>query len=155
MRRATAIFRSVRRQDGQSLVLVVLCMLVLLGCVVLAVDVGRIYVTQQRLKTAVNAAALAAGRNMPNAQNAYNAAVSYAGASTENNALGGSGITTTTPTVTFECVSHAPPYPTGSDPTCPADTSSPTTNCHPQARRRRWRTEGRAAMRSTSPSRRP
>jgi len=33
--------------------------------------------------------------------------------------------------VTFECVSHAPPYPTGSDPTCPADTSSPTTNCHP------------------------
>lgn len=129
MKWEAAIPRRVRRQDGQVLPLVALLLVVLLGCAALVIDVGRLFVAQQRLQAAVNAAALVAGQDLPNATNAYADAVSYSGATGDKNAVGGSGVTAGSPTVTFECVSHAPNYTSGASPTCPTDSSS--ANCQP------------------------
>jgi Putative Flp pilus-assembly TadE/G-like/von Willebrand factor type A domain len=126
MNAAAAICGRVRRQDGQVLPLVAVCLVALVGLAAIVVDIGRVYVAQQQLKSAVDSAALAAGQHLPNATNAYNAAVSYSGAAGDKNALGGTGVTAGSPTVTFECVSHAPNYASGS---CPTDTSN--TNCQP------------------------
>jgi hypothetical protein len=128
MKGAAAIPGRVRRQDGQVVVLVAVCMVVLIGFAALVIDVGRLFVAQRQLQAAVNSAALVAGQNVPNATNAYNAAVSYSGATGDKNALG-DGVTAGSPTVTFECVSHAPNYTSGSSPTCPTDTSN--ANCRP------------------------
>jgi hypothetical protein len=126
MKAAAPIPGRVRRQDGQVVVLVAVCLVVLIGCAALVFDVGRVYVAQQQLQAAVNSAALAAGENLPNATNAYNAAVSYSGATGDKNAFSGSGVTVAAPTVTFECASHAPNYTSGA---CPTDTSNK--NCRP------------------------
>jgi Flp pilus assembly protein TadG len=129
MKWAAAIRRRVRRQNGQVLPLVALMMVVLLGFAGLAIDLGRVWVAQRKLQAAVDAATLAAGQDLPNAATAYSAALSYGGATGENNAVGGYGVTAGSPTVTFECVSHAPNYTSGSPPTCPTDTSS--ASCQP------------------------
>jgi hypothetical protein len=133
MKRAAAILRRVRRRDGQVLPLVAGSMVVLIGFAALVFDIGRVYVAQQSLQAAVNSAALAAGQDLPNAYNAYTAGMSYGGAAGEKNAVGGYEVTAGSPTVTFECLSHAPPYPTGSPPTCPADTATQDTStpCQP------------------------
>ena len=47
--------------------IVVLFMFVLFGFAALVVDVGRLFLAQQQLQGAVNAAALAGGRYLPNA----------------------------------------------------------------------------------------
>jgi hypothetical protein len=126
MNAAAAIFGRVRRQDGQVVPIVAVCLVVLIGFVAIVLDIGRVYVAQQQLDAAVDSAALAGGQNLPNATNAYNAAVAYSGAAGDKNALSGTGVTAGSPTVTFECVSHAPNYASGS---CPTDTSN--TNCQP------------------------
>ena len=126
MKAAASILGRVRRQEGQVVVLVAVCLVVLIGCAALVFDVGRVYVAQQQLNNAVNSAALAAGQNLPNANNAYAAAVSYSGAAGAKNALVGSGVTAAAPNVTFTCASHAPNYSSG---TCPTDTSGK--NCRP------------------------
>ncbi len=119
----------VRRQDGQALVVVALAMVVLLGFTGLVLDIGRVWVAQRRLQAAVDSAALVAGQNLPNAATAYSEAVSYSAATGDKNALGGYGVTAGSPSVTFECVSHAPNYTSGSPPTCPTDSSN--ANCEP------------------------
>jgi hypothetical protein len=126
MKAAAAILGRVRRQDGQVVPLVAVCLVVLIGFAALVFDIGRVYVAQQQLKAAVNSAALAAGQDLPNATNAYNAALSYSGATGKKNAIGGYGVTAGPPAVTFVCASHAPNYASG---TCPTDTSS--TSCQP------------------------
>lgn len=47
------------------LVLVVLALVVLLGFAGLVLDIGRIYVAQRQLQQSVDAAALAAGQDLP------------------------------------------------------------------------------------------
>jgi hypothetical protein len=126
MKAAAAISGRARRQNGQVVPLVAVSLVVLIGFAALVFDMGRVYVAQQQLKSAVNSAVLAAGPNLPNANSAYNAAVLYSGASGEKNALNGYGVTAGAPSVTFECVSHAPNYSSG---TCPTDTSNK--NCQP------------------------
>ena len=126
MRVVAAVLMRVRRQDGQVLPLVAGCMVVLIGCAAIVFDVGRLFVVQQQLQAAVTAAALAAGDTLPNATNSYAAGVSYSGGAGDKNAIGGYGVTAGSPSVTFECVSHAPHYTSGS---CPADTSG--VNCQP------------------------
>ena len=129
MKWAAAILGRGRRQDGQALVIVVLFMFVLFGFAALVVDVGRQFLAQQQLQGAVNAAALAGGRYLPNAGTAYSEALTYGGATGEKNAIGGFGVSAGSPTVTFECVSHAPFYTAGSPPTCLTDTSN--SHCQP------------------------
>jgi hypothetical protein len=129
MKGAAAIRGRVRRPDGQVLAFVAVSMVVLIGMVAIVFDIGRVYVAQQQLQTAVDAAALVAGQNLPNATTSYGTAVSYSGAAGDKNAIGGYGVTSSSPTVTFECLSYAPNYTTGTTPTCPTDTSN--ANCQP------------------------
>jgi Flp pilus assembly protein TadG len=129
MKGPAAIRGRVRRQDGQVLAFVAVSLVVLIGLAAIVFDVGRLYVAKQQLQNAVDAATLVAGQNLPNATSAYAAAVSYSGASGAKNALGGYGVTASSPTVTFQCLSHAPNYTPGATPTCPTDTSG--ANCHP------------------------
>lgn len=126
MRALAVTTRRLRRQEGQVLPLVALWMVVLIGFAALVIDIARLFVAQQQLQNAVNSAALAAGQDLPNATNAYTAAVNYGGQSGDKNAITGYGVTAAAPSVTFECNSHAPNYTSG---TCPSDTSS--TSCHP------------------------
>ena len=51
-------------------------------------------VAQRNLQGAVDAAALVAGQNLPNATTAYSDAVAYSGATGDKNAVGGYGVTT-------------------------------------------------------------
>ena len=81
MKWAAAILGRVRRQDGQVVPLVAVCLVVLIGMAAIVFDFGRVFVAQRELQAAVNSAALVAGQNLPNATNANNAAVSYSGAS--------------------------------------------------------------------------
>jgi Putative Flp pilus-assembly TadE/G-like/von Willebrand factor type A domain len=54
-----------RREDGQSLVIVVVFMIVLLGFCALVLDVGHAYLAQRRLQSSVDAAALAGATALP------------------------------------------------------------------------------------------
>jgi hypothetical protein len=127
-----------RRQDGQVLPLVALFLVVVAALMVLVVDVARVYIAQQQLQNAVNAAALAAGQALPSSENALNAAEYYDGMPTGKNALFGYDVTANPPVVTFECLSHGADYTaattSGGPPTCQKDSSSTgTTNnaCQP------------------------
>ncbi len=127
--RARRIFRLAAGDRGQVLPLVALAAVVLIGFAGLAVDLGRVWVAKQELQKAVDAAALAAGRDLPNSLTAYNQAIAYSGSNGDNNALGGWGVNAKPASVTFECLSHGPNYTAGSTPTCMTDTSS--SNCRP------------------------
>ncbi len=129
--RRRGTFKRLASERGQVLPIVALAAVVLIGFAGLAVDLGRVWVAKQELQKAVDAAALAAGRQLPNSQTAYNAALSYAGTPTGHNALGGWGVSApaTGVNVTFECLSHGPDYVSGATPTCMTDTSS--NHCQP------------------------
>ena len=71
--------------------------MVLLGLVAIVFDIGRVFVAQQQLQNAVNAAALIAGQHLPNSTSSYSGAVSYSGATGDKNALGGYGVSSPTP----------------------------------------------------------
>lgn len=129
MKRLSAIFRRMRSERGQALPLLALAMFVLIGFSGLAIDLGRVWVAKQQLQRAVDAAALAAGQDLPNSTNAYSAAVKYSG--TGDNPVGGWGVAAANPSITFECVSHGPGYTAGSTPTCLTDSSGK--NCHPSS----------------------
>jgi Flp pilus assembly protein TadG len=127
MRRRT--FARLRGDRGQVLPLIVLFAFVLLGFAGLAIDFARVWVVRQQLERAVDAAALAAGQKLPDTTTGYAQAVTYDGQGS-GNTVGGWGVTASAPTVTYECVSHAPDYTSGSTPTCLTDTSG--ASCHPQ-----------------------
>jgi hypothetical protein len=116
------------RQDGQVLPLMAFFMLVVAALMVLVIDVARVYIAQQQLQNAANAAALAAGLALPNSVNAYTQAVDYSGESGERNALFGYNVSAPSSglTVTFECLSHGAGYAAatnGGTPTCQSDAS--------------------------------
>lgn len=129
MKRAAAIADRVRARDGQVVPLMAVMLVVLLLFAGLVIDVGRVWVAQRQLQAAVDAAALVAGQDLPNATTAKTDAVLYSAAPGERNPMTGIGVTATPATVTFECLSHAPNYTAGSPPTCPADSSG--ANCEP------------------------
>jgi Flp pilus assembly protein TadG len=126
MRGGSVTGKRARREDGQVLPLIALFLVVVAGLMVLVVDIGRVYVAQQQLQNAVNAAALAAGQALPNSTNAYSEAVAYSGVSGKRNALFGYDVSAAPAQVTFECLSHGVDYTNG---TCPTDTSGDS--CHP------------------------
>jgi hypothetical protein len=131
MRRGGAI-RGRRRQNGQVLPLVAVMLVALIGMAGIVFDVGRIFVAHEQLQNAVNAAALVAGQDLPDATSSFAdaaGATGYGGAATASNAIGGYGVTSSTPNVTFECLANAPNYTAGATPTCPDDTSA--AHCDP------------------------
>ncbi|MGA9858040.1 MAG: pilus assembly protein TadG-related protein, partial [Solirubrobacteraceae bacterium] len=94
----------------------------------LVIDVGRVWVAQRQLQSAVDSASLVAGQDLPDAQTAYTDAVSYSAGSGDKNQLS-DGISANAPTVTFQCDNNAPNYTAGSPPTCASDSSGKS--CHP------------------------
>ena len=86
-----------RREEGQTIVIVALCLVVLIGAAGLVIDVANLYVTQRHLQTAADAAALAAAQDLPNSTtSACTYSASTAGSSTctvngANVALAGNG----------------------------------------------------------------
>jgi hypothetical protein len=124
MRLGPACLRRMRGDRGQVMPLVVICSVVLIGFTGLAIDMARVWVTQQELQRSVDAAALAAGQDLPDSTESEGVAVSYSGQGTKD-AVGGWGITPKAPSVTFECVPHGPTgsYTAGSPPTCLTDSS--------------------------------
>ena len=79
---ATACRRS-RREEGQTVVIVAVFMVVLLAVLGLVIDVGELYLTQRHLQTAADSAALAAAQDLPNSSsNACTYSASPAGATT-------------------------------------------------------------------------
>lgn len=55
----------VKKQRGQALVVITVCLMALLGMLALVIDTGRAYVDHARLQRAVDAAALAAVQDLP------------------------------------------------------------------------------------------
>lgn len=118
-----------RGEHGQTLPLVVIAAVVLIGFTGLAVDLGRVWVAKQQLQRAVDAATLAAGQDLPDSATAYSQALAYAANGTRNPVTGW-GVTAGAPNVTFECNSSGPDYTSvGSTPTCLTDSSGQ--GCHP------------------------
>jgi Putative Flp pilus-assembly TadE/G-like/von Willebrand factor type A domain len=73
----SALRHHLRREDGQSLVIVVLFLVVLLGFCALTIDVGHAYLAQRRLQSSVDAAALAGADLLPNTAAAQAGAAQY------------------------------------------------------------------------------
>lgn len=82
-----------RKEDGQSLVLFALFMLVLLGFAALVIDAGVLFSTRSQLQNAADAAALAGARDLPSISAAKTSAIYYAG----QNGVEGSNTIVTTP----------------------------------------------------------
>jgi Flp pilus assembly protein TadG len=68
-----------KREVGQSVVLVALSIAMLCGVAALVVDLGMVSVREGQLQNAADAAALAAARDLPSATTAKSTAVKYAG----------------------------------------------------------------------------
>lgn len=68
----------VRKEDGQTLILIALMMVVLLGFAALVIDVGRLYVAKREMQNAADAGALAGAQDLPDADAAKGTAVDYA-----------------------------------------------------------------------------
>lgn len=109
---------SLRREEGQSLVIVTICLVALLGAAGLVIDVARLYSAQRHLQIATDAAALAAAADLPNGTTATTTACSYSatdkpagtcngaglGTNGDNLVAGLTGVKTTTQ---LECLSSA------------------------------------------------
>lgn len=93
-----------RREDGQTLVIVVVFLVVLLGFCALTIDVGHAYLAQRRLQASVDAAALAGADSLPDT------AAAQAGASQYGN--GGDntpdGVDDVQMTVATKCLTSVP-----------------------------------------------
>jgi Flp pilus assembly protein TadG len=93
-----------RDERGQSLVIVVLFLIVLLGFAALVLDVGHAYLAQRRLQASVDAAALAGADGLPTVASATALANTY-GAGGNNSPLGLSDVQMT---VSTKCLANAP-----------------------------------------------
>ncbi len=82
-----------KRECGQSVLIVVLSIVMLCGVAALVVDISQVSVTQGQLQNAADAAALAAAKSLPDATGAKNAAKQYAGL----NGVDAANTTATTP----------------------------------------------------------
>jgi hypothetical protein len=72
------MFKALRNNKGSTMVIYVCMFVVMLGMAAVVVDIGRVAVEQQRLQNAVDAAALAAAAQLPDASEAAAAATKYA-----------------------------------------------------------------------------
>jgi hypothetical protein len=108
--------RAVRLRDerGQSLVIVVLFLVVLLGFAALVIDVGHAYLAQRRLQASVDAAALAGADGLPSVSQAGSYAAAY-GAAGHNVP---DGIDNVQMTVSMRCLSSAPGCTPSTDESC-------------------------------------
>ena len=82
-----------KRECGQSVLIVVLSIGMLCGVAALVVDIGQVTVAQGQLQNAADAAALAAAKSLPDATSAKSAAKQYAGL----NGVDAANTTATTP----------------------------------------------------------
>lgn len=67
-----------RNEKGSVLVLICLCMVVIIGCAGLVVDVGNLYIQQAKMQVALDAASLAGAQELPNTVKAQEKAIEYA-----------------------------------------------------------------------------
>ncbi len=93
--------RSLREEDGQVLVLAVLCMAVILGFVALAIDVGQLLLTKRQLQTAADAAALAGALEIQKCSSTANCTAMQNAATS---ALAENGLKN--PTLVMQCASN-------------------------------------------------
>ncbi len=103
-----------RDERGQSLVLVVLFLVVLLGFAALVLDVGHAYLAQRKLQSSVDAAALAGAGGLPSVGSANGLANAY-GAAGANAPV---GVDNVQMTVTMKCIASAPGCVPSSDGVC-------------------------------------
>ena len=82
-----------KREAGQSVILVALSIAMLCGVAALVVDLGMVSVSEGQLQNAADAAALAAAQDLPTAATAKSTAVKYAG----YNGVAAADIVATTP----------------------------------------------------------
>lgn len=73
------LMKLIKNEDGSTLVLVALLMVVLLGFAALVVDVGNLYLTKTQLQNAADAAALAGAQELPTASTAKSTAIYFTG----------------------------------------------------------------------------
>jgi hypothetical protein len=99
-----SLTRRARDDDGQSLIIVVLFLAVLLGFCAVCLDVGHAYLAQRRLQSSVDAAALAAAQELPDVSSARAFADSY-GSGGSNAPEGVDGVQMT---VTTRCIASIP-----------------------------------------------
>lgn len=100
-----AIFRTSHR--GQVLVLVVLALVVLIGCVALAVDVGMLWGVRRKMQTAADAAAVAGAVASRQSQDVTAAANNVASLNGYTDGANGVIITITNPYSSTVCTSAA------------------------------------------------
>lgn len=91
--------RLLREESGQTLVLTMVCLTLLMGMMALAADVGLLQYEQCRLQTAADSAAVAAGLELGNCNNSVCTNMKNAAAQ----ALKEDGLTTSTITPTSNC----------------------------------------------------
>jgi Flp pilus assembly protein TadG len=95
-----------RDETGQVFVLAAIVMVVMIGMVGFAVDVGHAYLVQRQLQAGVDAAALAGAQELPDSAAVTAAANAYSPSPTQKNALTQNDNAATT--VTLKCVTTAP-----------------------------------------------
>ncbi len=105
---------NLRDERGQSLVLVVLFLVVLLGFAALVLDVGHAYLAQRKLQASVDAAALAGAGGLPSVSSASGLAGAY-GAAGANAPQGVDGVQMT---VSMKCIASAPGCTVSADGVC-------------------------------------
>ena len=107
-----------RRESGQVIAIVAVCMVVFVGAIGIVVDVGHLYLVQRQLQTSTDAAVLAAAQDLPDGDLATSTACEYS-----SDALGDvcnvtytmsadgknyvSGLTGVETTVQLKCLSFA------------------------------------------------
>ena len=87
------IWKWLKNESGQSVIMIAISMVVLCGFAALAVDIARVSMADGQLQNAADAAALAGARSLPSATTAKSQAVHYAGL----NGVTAANTTTTTP----------------------------------------------------------
>lgn len=80
------------RHSGQTIVVFALVLIVIVGCLGLAVDIGRLYMIQEGLTMKADAASLAGAQDLPSATNAKSGATNC-----YNSQVTGGSVTTVTP----------------------------------------------------------
>ncbi len=95
-----------RDETGQVLVFALIVMVVLIGMVGFAVDVGHAYLVQRQLQSGVDAAALAGAQELPDSAAVTAAANAYGPSPNRKNAA--TAIDNAVTTVTLRCVTSAP-----------------------------------------------
>jgi Putative Flp pilus-assembly TadE/G-like/von Willebrand factor type A domain len=94
----------IRNEEGQTLIIVALAMLILLGFCALVLDIGHAYLAQRRLQSSVDAAALAGADALPNIAQATADANWYGNGGKNTPA----GVDTVTMTVSTKCLPGLP-----------------------------------------------